>query len=101
MFVRRSVGVAAALLVLTNAVAIPTASAAPAPGDRCSDNDTTSPDGNLSCSHQALIWMNDTVDGRLAVVGQPCPAIGQVVYAAREQIVICNHTTDGLAWEPR
>lgn len=101
MFVRRSVGVAVALLALTSAVAMPAASAAPAPGDPCSGNDTTSPDGTLSCSHQALIWMNNIAGDRLAVVGQPCPAVGQVTYAAREQIVTCSRTAGGLAWEPR
>lgn len=101
MFIRRSVGVAAALLTLTTVAALPAASAAPAPGDPCSGNDSTSADGTLWCNQQAEIWMNELPGGRMAVVGQPCPAAGQVAYAAREQTVTCRQTAGGLAWEPR
>ena len=101
MFIRQSVGVAVALLALTSAVTMSAASAAPAPGDPCSGNEATSPDGALWCSRQALIWMNYKPGDPLALVGQPCPEAGQVTYAAREQIVTCSRTAGGIAWEPR
>jgi invasion protein IalB len=96
--VRLAVSVAAVLLWAFGVAGAPSASAAPQPGAPCTANDSTSPDGSLACSHQAMIWMHAGLP--LVGLGQPCTTPGDVTYAAREQIVTCRQTESGLAWEP-
>ena len=46
-----------------------------------------------------MIWLSNVNGGKLALLGQPCHALGEMTYAAREQIVTCRQTESGLAWQ--
>jgi hypothetical protein len=96
MIMRTLVGTAAVAAGLLSLSAAPSASADPTVGQPCTVNDGTSPDGTLSCSHQAMMWLTNITGDKLAVIGQPCPAIGDLTYAAGEQIVRCG---SGLMWQ--
>ena len=59
----------------------PQASAAPSPGDRCSTPGATS--GELFCSGQARIWMNNNIGH--VTIGAPCDKPGAVTYSRSNQ----------------
>jgi hypothetical protein len=98
MILRTLIDTAAAAVNLLPLAAAPAASANPTVGQPCTVNDGISPDGTLSCSHQAMMWLTNTPGDKLAVIGQPCPATGDLTYAAGEQIVRCG---SGLTWQNR
>lgn len=75
----------------------PQASAAPSPGDRCGVNDYTSPDGTLTCSHQAFMWMHKGMP--MVHPGDSCTILGDATYTPPEDIVRCRPSGSGLTWQ--
>ncbi len=98
MIVRNALSIAAVLLGLIGAA--PAASAEPGneqPGAQCDGPGATSADGTLTCSGQASIWMHRGMP--IAQPGQPCTRAGDVTYAPKEQVVHCQPSGGGLAWQ--
>ncbi len=93
MSIRRTLAVAGALAAVAGYAAVPSANAAPGPGDSCSAPGTSS-DGALSCDMQAGQWISQ---GR-ATVGQPCSTLGDVKLAGGENLAHCAQTGSGQVW---
>jgi hypothetical protein len=93
MSIRRTLAVAGALAAVAGYVAVPSANAAPKPGDSCSASDTSA-DSALWCDMQAGLW----VSRGTATLGQPCSTPGDVRLAGGENLAHCAQTGSGQVW---